>query len=102
MDEPALRENILSYLREHQQDLKDRFSLVRIAVIGSVARGDYTDESDVDIIVTFQPETDKIYNRKQELRSELEVVFHRPVQIASEKYLIPYYRSEILREAVYV
>ena len=102
MDEPALRENILSYLREHQRDLKDRFSLVRIAVIGSVARGDYTDESDVDIIVGFQPETDKIYNRKQQLRSELEAVFHRPVQIASEKYLKPYYRSEILREAVYV
>ena len=102
MDEPALREDILSYLREHQRDLKDRFSLVRIAVIGSVARGDYTTESDVDIIVGFRPETDKIYDRKQQLRSELEGVFHRSVQIASEKYLKPYYRSEILGEAVYV
>ena len=37
MDEPAVRESILSYLREHQRDLKDRFSLVCIAVIGSVA-----------------------------------------------------------------
>ena len=102
MDEPSARENILSYLSDHQDDLKDRFSLVRIAVIGSVARDDYTDESDLDIIVRFQPETDKIYNRKQELRSELEAAFHRPVQIASEKYLKPYYRAEILKEAVYV
>lgn len=39
---------------------------------------------------------------KSALRSELEQVFGRPVQIASEKYLKPYYRSEILEETVYV
>ena len=102
MSAPSTRKEILSYLGDHQDDLKQRYGLDRIAVIGSIARDDYTDESDVDFIVCFQPGTDKIYDRKQTLTSELEAVFHRPVQIASEKYLKPYYRTEILKEAVYV
>ena len=102
MSAPSTRRDILSCLGDHQDDLKQRYGLDRIAVIGSVAQNDYTDESDVDFIVRFQPGTDKIYDRKRKLTSELEAVFHRSVQIASEKYLKPYYRTEILKEAVYV
>ena len=98
----STRDDIFAYLTDHQDDLKRRHSLERIAVIGSVARNDYTDESDVDLIVRFQPGTDHIRSRKQELCSELEAAFQRPVQITSEKYLKPYYRTQILEEAVYV
>ena len=98
----ASRTEIIAYLTESQDDLKDRFSLERVAVIGSVARDEYGDDSDVDLIVRFRPGTERIHTLKQNLRSELETVFHRPVQVASEKYLKPYYRTQILKEAVYV
>ena len=102
MSELSTREGIFSYLTDHQDDLKDRFSLERIAVIGSIARDDYTDLSDIDIIVRFRVGTDHIHGLKQKLRAELEDALGRPVQIASEKYLKPYYRTQILKEAVYV
>jgi predicted nucleotidyltransferase len=102
MSDPATRDDIFGYLTDHQDDLTDRFSLDRIAVIGSIARGDYTDLSDVDIIVQFRAGTDHIHGLKQKLRVELEDVFSRPVQIASEKFLNPFYRTQILKEAVYV
>jgi len=102
MKPAADREDILSHLAESQEDLKRRYSLERIAVIGSMARGDYGDDSDVDLIVRFKPGTQHIHDLKRDLRDELEGVFRRPVQIASEKYLKSYYRSQVLKEAVYV
>ena len=45
----STRDDIFAYLTDHQDDLKRRHSLERIAVIGSIARNDYTDESDVDV-----------------------------------------------------
>ena len=96
------RDQILEYLRDSADDIKQRYSLERVALIGSIARDDYGDDSDVDLMVRFQPGTDRIHERKANLRSELETAFGRPVQVASEKYLRPYYRSQILNEAVYV
>ena len=73
-----------------------------IALIGSVARGDYTDDSDVDVIVRFRPGTRQIFELKRRLKTEIEGAVGRPVEIASEKYLKPYYRTAVLKEAVYV
>ena len=96
------RTEILSYLRQNNERIQRVYSIEQIAMIGSIARDEYTDESDVDIIVRFQTGTQKIHDKKAALAKELTVVFHRPVEIASEKYLKPYYKTEILREAVYV
>lgn len=96
------REEILSYLKNHRDFLSEKYSLECIALIGSISRNEYSEESDVDLVVRFRPGTLRIHRLKQQLRSNLEEVFGRPVQIISEKYLRPYYREEILREAVYV
>lgn len=96
------RTEILDYLRQNNERIQRIYSLERIAMIGSIARDEYTDDSDVDIIVRFQPGTRKIHDKKMALTEELTVAFQRPVEIASEKYLKPYYRTEILKEAVYV
>lgn len=102
MKKKASRFLILKYLSENRSRLLREFSLERIALIGSIARDEYSDESDVDIIVKFQTGTQRIYEQKSRLIAELEREFGRSVEIGSEKYLKPYYRTEILREAVYV
>jgi uncharacterized protein len=96
------RAEILSYLHQHRDRLSRQYSLESIGVFGSVARSSYTEDSDVDLVVRFQPGTRCIHALKSALRCELEEAFGRPVQIASEKYLKPYYRSKILEETVYV
>ena len=102
MSPKATRDDVLDYLKIHHKTLKRSYSLESIALIGSMARGDYTDRSDVDFIVRFQPDTVSIYDKKMGLISRLEEAFGRPIQIASEKYLKPFYRAEILSEAIYV
>ncbi|MFH2044935.1 MAG: nucleotidyltransferase domain-containing protein [Pseudomonadota bacterium] len=65
-------------------------------------RNDYTDGSDVDLIIRFRSGTERIHDLKQQLREELELVFGRPVQLASEKYLKPYFLQQILKDAMNV
>ena len=97
----ADRQDILEYLKQNQKQLKHTYSLESLALIGSMARGDYNEQSDVDFIVRFLPSTPKIYETKQQLRAIFENQFGRPVQITSEKYLKPYYRTQILQDAIY-
>ena len=96
------RTEILEYLRKNSERIQNAYSLERIAMIGSIARDEYTDESDVDIIVRFRPGTARIHDKKRALAAELSATFHRTVDIGSEKYLKPYYRTAILNEAIYV
>lgn len=98
----ADRKQVIDYLHRHKEDLSRRFRLTQIAVIGSFARNDFRPDSDVDLIVRFQPNTPGIHELKAQLPAELEQTFGRRVEIASEKYLKPYYRDQILTEAVYV
>ena len=46
-------EEICGILRAHQSELKKQYHVEEIALFGSYARGDQTDDSDLDILVTL-------------------------------------------------
>ena len=96
------REDIIQYLNSRKSYFHSAFHIRKIALIGSFARNEQNPRSDIDIIVDLEEETPDIFEAKRLLKKELEHEFGRTVEIASEKYLKPYYREEILREAVYV
>lgn len=52
-DEVKTLEQIRATLREHKQELHERFHVRQIGVFGSYARRDETPVSDVDILVEF-------------------------------------------------
>jgi predicted nucleotidyltransferase len=96
------REDILSYIGSRKAILKNQYHVRKIALIGSFARNEQTSESDIDLLIDLEENTPKIYEVKRSLRKELEEQFGRKVEIASERYLRPYYKKEILQDAIYV
>ena len=96
------RQQILDYINSNKSRLRTEYHVRRIALIGSFAREEQTPESDVDLLLDLEPGTPDIHMMKRKLRMELETEFGRNVELASERYLKPYYREEILREAIYV
>ena len=48
------RAEVLERLRAHRPALAERFGVVELAVFGSFARDEATDESDLDILVRFE------------------------------------------------
>lgn len=52
---PALLERVMAVLAEHAPALARDFGVSELSVFGSVTRGEARPESDIDILVDFEP-----------------------------------------------
>lgn len=69
--------------RQHIADICRRYSVLRLQMFGSVARGDETPSSDVDLLVEFAPGRAPSCFARVDLQDELSVVFEgRAVDLA--------------------
>ncbi|MFO7630114.1 MAG: nucleotidyltransferase family protein [Prochlorococcaceae cyanobacterium] len=91
-------QELLTLLRAHQPLWANRFNLQRIGLFGSVARGDATDQSDVDVWVELDPLTPFA---TVHLKQELEELLQRPVDLVRlRERMNPALRQAILREGL--
>ena len=70
---------------------------VRLRVFGSVARGDTTDHSDLDLLADFEPGRDLL--DVAGLKVDLESALGCKVDIVEEAGLSPYIKGDVLKEA---
>lgn len=74
-----------------------------LSLFGSVMRDDFTDNSDIDVLIEFEaghvPGFDYI-----RIQDELSGIFGRKVDLNTPAALSPYFRQDVLKEAepVYV
>lgn len=70
----------------------------RLALFGSILRGDFGPESDVDVLVEFEPGhvPGLAFFRMQ---AELAKILGRKVDLNTPQFLSPYFRAEVLHEA---
>ncbi|MDZ7289783.1 MAG: nucleotidyltransferase domain-containing protein [candidate division KSB1 bacterium] len=95
-------DEVIEFLRNHRQTLKSDFRIVKLGLIGSFARGEQTEDSDIDLLVEFEPDTDDIFGKKMKLKNLLKASFERDVDVCREKYIKPYIKSYLLKEVIYV
>ena len=93
-------EDLKETLRRCGPGLKAELGLIGLAVFGSVARGQSTPASDVDILVDFAGPAD--FSRFMELKERLEAVPGVRVDLVTRKALRPALRDAIEREAIRV
>jgi predicted nucleotidyltransferase len=91
------REDILSVLDQHRDELR-RLGVRRLGLFGSAARGDLTPTSDVDFVVDLEQKTFDCY---MDLKSLLEELLGRRVDLVLTDALKPRLRERILSEALY-
>ena len=70
-----------------------------LAVFGSALRDDFTDESDFDLLVTFEPEASIGFLELASARRELATLLGREVDLVPRNGLKPEVRGEILAAA---
>ncbi len=78
-------------------ELCARNDIARLRVFGSVARGEETEESDVDLLADFT--TRKSLMDLVRIEREFSERLGRRVDLLTERALSPYLRDRILREA---
>jgi predicted nucleotidyltransferase len=78
------------------------YGVKRIALFGSVARGEETESSDVDLLITFEeprPRPIGLFTWVR-LERELSELLERPVEMVSEKALKPLIRPYVQRDLI--
>ena len=91
----------LETLRTRKQEIERLASLHgvhNIRVFGSVARGEDTAESDIDLLIDME-ESSSLLDLVG-FQQELEVMLNRPADVLTENGINPYLRDSILGEAV--
>ena len=96
------REKIVQFLQDNFNYMKVNYHILKIGLIGSLARGEQTEKSDIDLLVEFEPDTKDLYELKIRLKQYIRSNLNRNVDICREKYLKPYIKDLILKEAIYV
>jgi len=91
------KEQILRTLREQRELLSRRYPIRRLALLGSWARGDAREKSDVDVLVDVDP---SIGMRFVDLAEELEQALGRPVDLVSRHAIKPAYWLRIKPELI--
>jgi predicted nucleotidyltransferase len=85
--------------KEKIADFCHRHSIRRLGFFGSILRNDFRSESDVDVLVEFNPDAKvgffKLYDLEQELSR---ILGGRKVDINTPKSLSKYFRDQVLAE----
>ena len=92
---------ILDFLKQNKKHFKLHYHIVKIGIFGSFARNEQTPESDIDIILEWQENTQNIFHLKKELNNFLHDNFKCPIDICSEKWIKPVFKKMILKDVIY-
>jgi uncharacterized protein len=95
------REDILFYLKENKAYLRNQFKVVEIGIFGSFARGEATEDSDIDVLVNFEKDTLGLFELKFYLSEYLAAHFNRKVEIARPVSIKDSARESVFRDVIY-
>ena len=95
------RDQILTFLAQNKKLFRDKYHIIRIGLFGSYARGEQTLNSDIDILVEFEEDTQDLYDLKIQIKEFIKESLGIEVDICREKYIKPRIKSSILKETFY-
>jgi len=93
-----MSDSILKRYRAEILDVAMRHGARDVRVFGSLAQGEGTENSDLDLLVEL--EAGRSLLDLVGLKQDLEDILHRPVDVVTERALSPYLRERVLSEAV--
>jgi predicted nucleotidyltransferase len=93
-------DEILARLRENETALRAR-GVKHAALFGSCARGDNRPDSDIDIMVEFDPAAHVTVFNYAGLKDYIAGLFDGPVDVVSREGLKPYVRPAATTDAIY-
>jgi predicted nucleotidyltransferase len=94
------RDDVIARLKEAEPALRAR-GIRRAAVFGSVARGDDRPDSDIDILVEFEPGREGTIYDYVAIKEFVAGLFDEPVDVIDRAGLKPHLRAPSARDSIY-
>jgi len=91
---------VLQILKQKKAELTGKFGVKSLLLFGSMARGESTFKSDVDLLVEFNRPVG--YFGLFALQDYLEQILGCSVDLGTPESLKPYMRERVLQEAIHV
>lgn len=85
--------------RKKIADFCRRHHIRKLSLFGSVLRNDFRPDSDVDVLVEFEPGASVGFLRLAAMELEFSQIIGRRVDLRTPPELSRYFRDEVLREA---
>jgi uncharacterized protein len=90
---------INDYKQRIQSICRD-LSLQRLDLVGSAAREDFSEASDIDVLIRFEGD-ESLFDRYFELKERLEEIFERPVDVIEERAVVnPFFKQAIEKDRI--
>ena len=98
------RQDIINYLTKNKQFFRENYFVDKIGLIGSYARNDYDNNSDVDLVVYFLPEANnnRIFRLYLKLQEKISTQLNKKFDIIANGKVLPAFKEMIDNEIIYV
>ena len=88
----------VNILEKDMDQLCQNYHVMKLALFGSILRKDFSKDSDIDVLVEFEPGHTPglaFFNLQQELSK----LFGKPVDLNTKKWLSRYFRDDVNSQA---
>jgi len=85
------KEQLVVFAKQHH--------IRKLALFGSILRDDFRPDSDIDILVEFDPEHTPGFFDLMKMEEELSLLFGRSVDLRTPQDLSRYFRDDVLETA---
>lgn len=92
--------DILETLKSNKSKLIQKYAISELGIFGSFARGDFNEQSDIDILVDFDKNIGG-YNYIR-LAHEFEDIFYRKIDMVSRRSIKPQYLPFVEKHFIHV
>lgn len=93
---------IKNTLKAHKKELREKYNIKDIAIFGSYLKGKADENSDIDLLVVFEPYSGISLLGYIGIENYLSHLLGVKVDLVEKKGLKPYIGRHILNEAVYI
>jgi len=91
---------LIEFPKEKIEEFCTKHSIRKLSLFGSALRDDFTPESDLDILVEFDPSHIPGLIRLARMELELGEILGRKVDMRTAQDLSRYFRDEVLKSAL--
>lgn len=96
------QKQILDFILKSKPLLREKFYVSKIGLFGSYTRGEQSEDSDIDLIVEFEENTNNLYDIKIAIKKLFKEHLNVDVDLCRKKYIKSRYKARILNEVIYV